>query len=109
MSSPYEQSLKVDREGGFLQRIRSLCAYEIGVIPLPIFLGIALIVFLSAHLGFLPKNMIGGLAIIMTMGVFFWSVGFAPSTTQGNWWRGHLVPDAAIGAGVLRLFRAGND
>jgi malate:Na+ symporter len=70
MNSSYEQSLKVEGGGGFLQRLRSLCAYEIGVIPLPIFLGIALIVFLSAHLGFLPKNMIGGLVVIMTMGVF---------------------------------------
>ena len=73
MNNSYEQPLKVDstRDIGFLQRLRSLGAYEIGVIPLPIFLGIALIVFLSAHLGFLPKNMIGGLAVIMTMGVFF--------------------------------------
>lgn len=69
MNDALEQSLKLDdgRSGGWLQRLRS---YEIGVIPLPIFLGIAVIVFLSAHLGFLPKNMIGGLAVIMTMGVF---------------------------------------
>ncbi|MFJ5298492.1 2-hydroxycarboxylate transporter family protein [Pseudomonas sp. NPDC088368] len=49
--------------------------YEIGVIPLPIFLGIAVIVTLAAHLALMPKNMIGGLAIIMTMGVFFGQVG----------------------------------
>lgn len=74
MSDSLEQSLNVDgpRAGGFIQRLRS---YEIGVIPLPIFLGIAVIVFLSAHLGFLPKNMIGGLAVIMTMGVFFGQMG----------------------------------
>lgn len=75
MNSPYEHSLKAQDQGGFVSRLRSLCAYEIGVIPLPIFLGIALIVFLSAHLGFLPKNMIGGLAVIMTMGVFFGQLG----------------------------------
>ncbi|WP_313515922.1 2-hydroxycarboxylate transporter family protein [Pseudomonas sp.] len=57
------------------QKLRALCAYEIGVIPLPVFAVIALIVFLSAHLGYLPKNMIGGLAVIMTMGVFFGQVG----------------------------------
>ncbi|CAI8831287.1 Citrate/malate transporter [compost metagenome] len=77
MNKPYEQSLKIETasDGGFVQRLRSLCAYEIGVIPLPIFLGIAVIVYLSAHLGFLPKNMIGGLAVIMTMGVFFGQMG----------------------------------
>ncbi|KAB0495850.1 2-hydroxycarboxylate transporter family protein [Pseudomonas vancouverensis] len=74
MNKPYEQSLEADtlRDAGWLKR---LCAYEIGVIPLPVFLGIALIVYLSAHLGFLPKNMIGGLAVIMTMGVFFGQLG----------------------------------
>ena len=77
MNKPYEQSLKVETasDGGFVQRLRSLCTYEIGVIPLPVFLGIAIIVYLSAHLGFLPKNMIGGLAIIMTMGMFFGQMG----------------------------------
>src|SRR5690349_6534683 len=74
MNKPYEQTLNAP-DGGFVQRLRSLCAYEIGVIPLPIFLGIAIIVYLSAHLGFLPKNMIGGLAVIMTMGVFFRLLG----------------------------------
>lgn len=74
MNKPYEQTLNAP-DGGFVQRLRSLCAYEIGVIPLPIFLGIAVIVYLSAHLGFLPKNMIGGLAVIMTMGVFFGQLG----------------------------------
>jgi len=77
MNKSYEPSLKIDEapDAGFRQRLRSLCAYEIGVIPLPIFLGIAVIVYLSAHLGFLPKNMIGGLAVIMTMGVFFGQLG----------------------------------
>ncbi|OCR25902.1 malate permease [Pseudomonas syringae] len=77
MNKPYEQSLKVNglSGSGIRNRLNSLCAYEIGVIPLPIFLGIAFIVFLSAHLGLLPKNMIGGLAVIMTMGVFFGQVG----------------------------------
>ncbi|MCU1733421.1 MULTISPECIES: 2-hydroxycarboxylate transporter family protein [unclassified Pseudomonas] len=55
--------------------LRRLLRYEIGVIPLPYFLGIALTVFLSAHLGLLPKTMIGGLAVIMTMGMFFGQIG----------------------------------
>jgi len=55
--------------------LRRLLRYEIGVIPLPYFIGIALTVFLSAHFGLLPKTMIGGLAVIMTMGVFFGQLG----------------------------------
>ncbi|UQY33669.1 2-hydroxycarboxylate transporter family protein [Pseudomonas fulva] len=55
--------------------LHTLLTYEIGVIPLPYFLAIALTVFLSAHFGLLPKNMIGGLAVIMTMGVFFGQLG----------------------------------
>lgn len=55
--------------------LRRLLRYEIGVIPLPYFLAIALIVFLSAHFGLLPKTMIGGLAVIMTLGMFFGQVG----------------------------------
>lgn len=55
--------------------LRRLLRYEIGVIPLPYFIGIALVVFLSAHFGLLPKTMIGGLAVIMTMGVFFGQIG----------------------------------
>lgn len=55
--------------------LRRLLRYEIGVIPLPYFVGIALTVFLSAHFGLLPKTMIGGLAVIMTMGVFFGQIG----------------------------------
>ena len=57
------------------RRFTALMEYEIGVIPLPYFLGIALIVFLSAHLGYLPKTMIGGLAVIMTMGMLLGQVG----------------------------------
>ncbi|NQD75518.1 2-hydroxycarboxylate transporter family protein [Pseudomonas sp. CM27] len=57
------------------RRFSALMEYEIGVIPLPYFLGIALIVFLSAHLGYLPKTMIGGLAVIMTMGMLLGQVG----------------------------------
>ncbi|WP_110970147.1 2-hydroxycarboxylate transporter family protein [Pseudomonas huaxiensis] len=55
--------------------LRRLLRYEIGVIPLPYFIGIALTVFLSAHFGLLPKTMIGGLAVIMTLGMFFGQVG----------------------------------
>lgn len=75
MNAPYEQPVTLPAAPASRSRFASLMAYEIGVIPLPVFLGIALTVFLSAHLGLLPKNMIGGLAVIMTMGVFFGQLG----------------------------------
>lgn len=64
-----------ERSGENPSLVRRLLAYEIGVIPLPYFLGIAVIVFCSAHYGYLPKSMIGGLAVIMTLGVFFGQLG----------------------------------
>ncbi|WP_369991036.1 2-hydroxycarboxylate transporter family protein [Pseudomonas xanthosomatis] len=54
---------------------RRLLSYEIGVIPLPWFIAIALTVFCSAHFDWLPKTMIGGLAVIMTLGMFFGQLG----------------------------------
>lgn len=56
-------------------RFSALMEYEIGVIPFPYFLGISLIVFCSAHFGLLPKTMIGGLAVIMTLGMFLGQLG----------------------------------
>lgn len=56
-------------------RFSALMEYEIGVIPFPYFLGISLIVFCSAHFGLLPKTMIGGLAVIMTLGMFLGQIG----------------------------------
>lgn len=57
------------------RRFSALMEYEIGVIPLPYFLVIALSVFASAHLGYLPKTMIGGLAVIMTLGMLLGQAG----------------------------------
>lgn len=56
-------------------RLSALLKYEIGVIPFPYFLGISLIVFMSAHFGLLPKTMIGGLAVIMTLGMLLGQIG----------------------------------
>ena len=50
---------------------------EVGTVPLMLFVGIAAIVATSAWAGLLPKNMIGGLAVIMTLGFAFgdrWSL-----------------------------------
>ena len=48
---------------------------KVGAVPLMLFVGIAAIVATSAWAGLLPKNMIGGLAVIMTLGFAFAKVG----------------------------------
>ncbi|WP_312948347.1 2-hydroxycarboxylate transporter family protein [Superficieibacter sp.] len=54
---------------------RLLSTTEVGAVPLMLFIGIAMIVALSAWAGVLPKNMIGGLAVIMTLGFAFAKIG----------------------------------
>ncbi|WP_194205949.1 2-hydroxycarboxylate transporter family protein [Superficieibacter sp. 1612_C1] len=54
---------------------RLLSNTEVGTVPLILFMGIAMIVALSAWAGVLPKNMIGGLAVIMTLGFAFAKIG----------------------------------
>jgi malate:Na+ symporter len=44
-------------------------------VPLTLFIGIAAIVAVSAMAGLLPKNMIGGLAVIMTLGFALAKIG----------------------------------
>lgn len=53
----------------------SLNNAEVGAVPLILFVGIASIVAISAWAGLLPKNMIGGLAVIMTLGFAFAKIG----------------------------------
>ncbi|KGT93051.1 malate permease [Erwinia typographi] len=59
-----------------MQRYKSLMQNsEVGAVPLLLFVSITLIVGCSAYAGVLPKNMIGGLAVIMTLGFAFSKVG----------------------------------
>ncbi|MCV9878955.1 2-hydroxycarboxylate transporter family protein [Brenneria izbisi] len=48
---------------------------KIGSVPILLFIAIAVIVSVSAYAGFLPKNMIGGFAVIMTMGFLLAHIG----------------------------------
>ncbi|KHN53053.1 2-hydroxycarboxylate transporter family protein [Pectobacterium fontis] len=48
---------------------------KIGSVPVALFMAIAAIVAISAYEGFLPKNMIGGFAVIMTMGFLLAHIG----------------------------------
>nr|WP_232729928.1 2-hydroxycarboxylate transporter family protein [Paenibacillus phocaensis] len=49
---------------------------KIGVIPLPIYIVLALIIIAAAAVGELPNDMIGGLAVIMIMGMLLSHLGF---------------------------------
>ncbi|WP_413733566.1 2-hydroxycarboxylate transporter family protein [Sodalis sp. RH21] len=48
---------------------------DISSVPLILFITIASIVFISAYSSYLPKNMIGGLAVIMTLGFLLSHIG----------------------------------
>ncbi|WP_419792420.1 2-hydroxycarboxylate transporter family protein [Serratia nevei] len=48
--------------------INQLRQIDIGAVPIALFITICAIVAISAYANFLPKNMIGGLAVIMTLG-----------------------------------------
>ena len=49
---------------------------KVGVIPLPIYVVFAVIIFSAAALGRLPNDMIGGLSVIMIMGILLSDLGF---------------------------------
>lgn len=48
---------------------------NVNAVPLVLFLAIAAIVVISSYSGLLPKNMIGGLAVIMTLGFVLSHIG----------------------------------
>lgn len=57
---------------GFLAKFGSV---KIGVIPLPLYIVIALVVYASAVYKQLPADMLGGFAVIMVMGIFLGDIG----------------------------------
>ena len=56
----------------FLSKVTSL---KIGVVPLPLYIVLACIIFSASFYGKLPADMIGGFAIIMIMGIFLGEAG----------------------------------
>ncbi|WP_028530842.1 2-hydroxycarboxylate transporter family protein [Paenibacillus sp. HW567] len=58
---------------GFLQKLKQL---KVGVIPLPLYVIIALIIYGAAVTGNLPNDMIGGFAVIMVLGILLSDLGF---------------------------------
>jgi malate:Na+ symporter len=61
-----------DRKRSWLQvKIQT----RIGVIPVPLYLILALLIYFAARLAKLPNNMIGGFAVIMIMGIVLSEIG----------------------------------
>lgn len=60
----------------YVRPLSKVLGFKIGVIPLPIYILLAIIIFAAASLGQLPNDMIGGLAVIMIMGVLLSYLGF---------------------------------
>ncbi|HHG8772294.1 TPA: 2-hydroxycarboxylate transporter family protein [Raoultella planticola] len=69
LNQPLEKTLAAGQTPRFLSHV------EVGAVPLTLFVGIAAIVTVSAMAGLLPKNMIGGLAVIMTLGFALAKIG----------------------------------
>ncbi|HAY0635838.1 MULTISPECIES: 2-hydroxycarboxylate transporter family protein [Serratia] len=61
----YQRQTSPSDSSGIIQKIRRM---DIGAVPIALFITICAIVAISAYANFLPKNMIGGLAVIMTLG-----------------------------------------
>lgn len=67
------EQLKHEQKNGLWQRIMQI---KVGVIPLPMYAVIALIIFITAALGEIPNDMIGGFAVLMIMGILLSDLGF---------------------------------
>lgn len=60
------------QSSSFFSKITS---YKVGVVPLPLYLVLAAVIFMASMYGKLPADMIGGFAIIMIMGILLGDIG----------------------------------
>lgn len=67
-----ENDLALETQSSF---IGSVFKKKIGSVPVALFMAITAIVAIAAYEGYLPKNMIGGFAVIMTMGFLLAHIG----------------------------------
>lgn len=74
-STEVQKQASVSSES-YVRPLSKVLGFKIGVIPLPIYILLAIIIFAAAALGQLPNDMIGGLAVIMIMGVLLSYLGF---------------------------------
>ena len=49
--------------------------FHVGSVPLPVYLVLSLVILVTAYLEQLPVNMLGGFAVILTMGWFLGTLG----------------------------------
>ncbi|MEW9668125.1 2-hydroxycarboxylate transporter family protein [Ammoniphilus sp. 3BR4] len=62
----------LDHDPNFLNKIKGI---KVGVIPLPLYVALALIVYGASVYNSLPPDMIGGFAVIMVMGILLGDLG----------------------------------
>jgi len=55
--------------------LSAIINYKVGIIPLPLYVVLAALVFAASYYEKLPTDMIGGFAIIMVMGIFLGDTG----------------------------------
>jgi malate:Na+ symporter len=70
-----DNTAQLTREVSSTSFFSKVIGYKVGVLPLPLYLVLATVVFAAAYLGKLPADMIGGFAIIMVMGIFLGDLG----------------------------------
>ncbi|QNF26681.1 2-hydroxycarboxylate transporter family protein [Metabacillus elymi] len=61
-----------DEKQSFLSKLKEL---KVGVIPLPLYVALALIIYGASVYNQLPPDMIGGFAVIMVMGILLGDIG----------------------------------
>ncbi|MDR2277827.1 MAG: 2-hydroxycarboxylate transporter family protein [Vagococcus sp.] len=58
-----------------LQEKKGWQTFHVGSVPLPVYLVLSLVILVTAYLEQLPVNMLGGFAVILTMGWFLGTLG----------------------------------
>ncbi|NQD97286.1 2-hydroxycarboxylate transporter family protein, partial [Staphylococcus xylosus] len=62
----------VEKDGRIWSKLTHM---KVGIIPLPLYITLAVIIFIASVYNALPADMIGGFAIIMILGVLFGDLG----------------------------------
>ena len=58
--------------GGLLDKF---CSFKVGPVPLPLYICFAIIIFAASYYGKLPKDMIGGFAVTLVLGILLGDMG----------------------------------
>ncbi len=94
-------TLSANKSTSFMDKIK---AYKVGVIPWPVYLVAAVTMFAAAYFDKLPKNMIGGFAAIMILGIFLGDLGNRLPIVKGIGGPAILaifIPSAMVHYGIL--------